>query len=700
MDGQPKRFVRLQENKSGNYSESVFEVESSVPPATKDGLEDGSRGFRRLGTFFQSKPSKVHAESLQLKKKTIFDPREKRWQQWHSVFLFSCLAALFIDPLFFYLPVVKADEVCLLIDRRLAIVITVLRTIVDVFHVIHIGVLFRTGFIAPSSNAHGRGELVSNPVQIAIRYLSRQFILDFIAVLPLPQMFIWVIVPALKGTAADNTKTAMRFIILVQLIPRIYPLTQQLGKSTSKVHTETAWGGAAYNLLLYMLISHFFGAFYYLLAVEREDACWREVCKDPGCDVRYLDCKVRRSEGYQLNTTDLQASCTTSNFDFGIYKGALDNGIISTSKFVDKYVYCLWFGLRNLSTLGQGLETSSYDGELIFSIIIVIIGLTLFARLLGNMQSYLQSITLRLEEMRLKRHDMEQWMQHRQIYPELRSRIRNYEQYKWLETRGVNEEELVQVLSKDLKRDIKRHLCLDLVKKVPLFTNMDEQLLDAMCERLQPTLFTSGTNVVQEGDPVDEMLFIIRGVLKSVTTNGGRTGFLNEGKLEPGDFCGEELLTWALDPKAGGNFPSSTRSVNAESEVEAFALKAEDLIFVASQFRRLHSKQVQHTFRHYSQQWRTWAACSIQAAWRRYKRRKLAELRLKEEEENLRNAMQENSSSLNHLSLGAALFASRFAANAMRGVHRLRALNTVEVSRPSLKLQKPAEPDFSGEDGD
>lgn len=229
---------------------------------------------------------------------------------------------------------------------------------------------------------------------------------------------------------------------------------------------------------------------------------------------------------------------------------------------------------------------------------------------------------------------------------------------------------------------------------------MDEQLLDAICERLQPTLFTSGTNVVQEGDPVNEMLFIIRGDLKSVTTNGGRTGFLNEGKLEPGHFCGEELLTWALDPKSSGHFPSSTRSVTAESEVEAFALKAEDLKFVASQFRRLHSKQVQHTFRHYSQQWRTWAACSIQAAWRRFKKRKLAELRRKEEEDNLQIAMKENSSGLVHASLGAALFASRFAANAMRGVHRLRGLHAAEESRASLKLQKPSEPDFSVEEGD
>lgn len=147
-------------------------------------------------------------------------------------------------------------------------------------------------------------------------------------------------------------------------------------------------------------------------------------------------------------------------------------------------------------------------------------------------------------------------------------------------------------------------------------------MLDAICERLQPSLCTQGTCLVREGDPVNEMLFIIRGNLDSYTTNGGRTGFYNSCQIGPGDFCGEELLTWALDPRPSVVLPSSTRTVKAISEVEAFALIAEDLKFVASQFRRLHSKQLRHKFRFYSHQWRTWAACFVQAAWRRYKRRK------------------------------------------------------------------------------
>ena len=69
------------------------------------------------------------------------------------------------------------------------------------------------------------------------------------------QIIMWAVIPAMAGTTADNTKNALRLVILFQLIPRLYPLTHQFGKSAGLV-PETAWAGAAYNLLLYMLISH------------------------------------------------------------------------------------------------------------------------------------------------------------------------------------------------------------------------------------------------------------------------------------------------------------------------------------------------------------------------------------------------------------------------------------------------------------
>ncbi|CAL5426516.1 unnamed protein product [Camellia sinensis] len=285
-------------------------------------------------------------------------------------------------------------------------------------------------------------------------------------------------------------------------------------------------------------------------------------------------------------------------------------------------------------------------------------------------------------------------MHHRQLPPELRQAVRKYNQYKWVATSGVDEEALLKDLPLDLRRDIKRHLCLDLVRRVPLFDQMDEKMLDAICERLKPGLSTQGMCLVREGDPVDEMLFIIRGNLDSNTTNGGRTGFFSSCSIGPGDFCGEELLTWALDPHLSIRLPSSTRTVKAISEVETFALRAEDLKFVASQFRRLHSKKLRHKFRFYSHQWRLWAACFVQVVWRHYRRRKIAaERKAKEylmpDESELLGGPLELDVALCCSSL--AVMKARLAATTRRGVKNLSGLDSSVVS----SLKKPEEPDFS-----
>ena len=147
---------------------------------------------------------------------------------------------------------------------------------------------------------------------------------------------------------------------------------------------------------------------------------------------------------------------------------------------------------------------------------------------------------------------------------------------------------------------------------------MDHQLLDVICERMNYLLCTEGTHIIRKGEPVKVMTFIFRGKLESCTTDGGRTDFFNSIILKPGDFCGEELLTWALLPSSGDSYPLSTRTVRTITEFEAFSLQADDLKFVASTFRMMHSKHLQHIFRFHSHQWRTWAARFIQSAWRRH----------------------------------------------------------------------------------
>ncbi|XP_072989807.1 cyclic nucleotide-gated ion channel 1-like isoform X2 [Typha latifolia] len=574
--------------------------------------------------------SLIHYNSLQVmevlkSRKKVFDPQGPFLQRWNKIFVLSCVMALAVDFMFFYIPVVNANDNCIDMDHKLEIATSIFRSFTDIFYILHIIFQFKTGFLARSSRVYGKGVLVEDSSAIAKRYLSSYFLVDILAVLPLPQVV---------------------------------------------------------------------GAFWYLLSIGREAACWRHVCHINNCTITSWYCGGVETESKGLNTTDCSITTDGTGFDFGIFKQALQYKVVQSWNIWEKSFYCFWWGLQNLSSLGQGLQTTIFFWEILFAISISISSLVLLALLIGNMQAYLQSTTIRIEEMRVRRQDAEQWMSYRLLPENLKERIRRHEQYRWQETRGFDEEQLLQNLPKDLRRDIKRHLCLALLKRVPLFKKMDDRLMDAMCDRLKPMLYTESSCIICEGDPVDEMLFIMRGELLSFTTNGGRTGFFNSDYLKAGDFCGEELLTWALDPRCSSNLPSSTRTVKAVSEVEAFALVADDLRFVASQFRRLHTKQLRHTFRFYSQHWRTWAACFIQAAWRRYVRKKLEDSL---EENSLQEALKNDCAGLP--SLGATIYASRFAVNALRSLRR----NGTRKSRlqerlPAILLQKPSEPDFTSEE--
>lgn len=149
------------------------------------------------------------------------------------------------------------------------------------------------------------------------------------------------------------------------------------------------------------------------------------------------------------------------------------------------------------SSLGQNLRTSSYIWENFFAVLVILSGLMFFLYLIGNMQVciiytsgikliiiylnviyknyvscwqiYLQSRTAKAEEMRLKGKEIEQWKGFRKLSDNLQQKVRKYRQYVWRETRGVDVENLIRNLPRDLRSRVKSELSLDLLKKVSVF---------------------------------------------------------------------------------------------------------------------------------------------------------------------------------------------------------------------------------------
>lgn len=71
------------------------------------------------------------------------------------------------------------------------------------------------------------------------------------------------------------------------------------------------------------------------------------------CLPSYLDCNSlqQADRQYWLNITHVIGNCDAKNedisFKFGMFADAFINDVAS-SRFIEKYLYCLWWGLRNL----------------------------------------------------------------------------------------------------------------------------------------------------------------------------------------------------------------------------------------------------------------------------------------------------------------------------------------------------------------
>lgn len=174
----------------GFYPRVTRPTLSVVMDSIRRGYEAGSERIKSWKKSLSFRSHVMQSEKMSVSEKRILDPQGPFLQLWNKIFVLSCVIALSIDPLFFYMPVINGKKKCLGLDKTLEITASVLRSFIDAFYILRIIFQFRTGFIAPPSRVFGRGELVDDPKAIAKRYLMSYFIVDILAILPLPQVCV------------------------------------------------------------------------------------------------------------------------------------------------------------------------------------------------------------------------------------------------------------------------------------------------------------------------------------------------------------------------------------------------------------------------------------------------------------------------------------------------------------------------------
>ncbi|XP_059435141.1 cyclic nucleotide-gated ion channel 1-like [Corylus avellana] len=544
--------------------------------------------------------------------KTILDPEGQLLRRWNMMIAVSCVIAVSVDPLFFYVLFINEHKKCLLLDKRLKIVAITLRSVTDFIYVLNIILQFICPYIDKECRKLGQIKVVTDPQQIAKHYFfSWYFVIDILATLPLPQVLFPIIFLEIRDSNYFDKRKSLNALVFCQYTPRVvrvYISWMNHSRIASKL-ARTVWVKAAFNFFLYIFSSHVLGAYWYFLSVQREMACWHTACKNHSkCTSISFNCNHPLND---LAFLDDKCSVETPNtkgaFDYGIFLGALQSGNLQSTDFPQKLAYCFWWGLRNLSSFGQNLQTSSYFWENFFAIFVSIFALLLFLYFIGNVQTYRQLATERSEEiiqnMKVKEREIDLWIDRNKLPGCMKKEIMPNVQRMLEQKKEVDVQNLLSHLPSELARKIKRYICLPMLKKVPQLVGKSDQHLQLICDYLKPVHYKQHSYIVREGEPLDAMLFITQGIIWNFTIiNGERRNKC----IEKGNFYGEELLDWGLDSPALPNLsdlPISLKTAKTHTKVEAFALMANDLRTIVSR--------------------RTEAVSAVQAAFRRFNEKPL-----------------------------------------------------------------------------
>ncbi|KAL6131225.1 hypothetical protein ACLB2K_069601 [Fragaria x ananassa] len=468
---------------------------------------------------------------------------------WDIVLVISCVIAVSLDPLFFYIPTINEEEKCLEMDTKLRTAST-------------------------------------------IAEIWWSLATDFLCILPAPQVLIVVIF--YKNFGYLNNSTIMNALLLIQYAPRIYQLNQSFDNLK---HGIGLWVKIVFNFFQYILACHILGASWFFFSIQREMLCWYQVCvKHKTCGT-YFKCNDVNSS---RNITKLVELCpmnppNSTVYDFGIFVNPLGTSSRTPINFSTKFSYSFWWGVRNLSNFGTNLQTSTYLWENWFASLISIIGLLLFLYLIGNnVQTYMQMKTkkaeeeaerLRLEAERIRRQQtrINLWMERHDFPSFARKNIEEKMTEKYKENKEANIDNVPTLLSfitSGYKRYARVKICQKMLENVPLLKDMDLDVLLTISRRMEIVVYPENTWIVEMDEALDRMVFITEGTMGIYTARSDCSpSAVIQGSLEKCSIYGHErLLRWVLSPNPDlDRLPISKEAVKCSTKVEGFVLTADDL---------------------------------------------------------------------------------------------------------------------------
>ncbi|XP_037273801.2 cyclic nucleotide-gated channel alpha-3 [Rhipicephalus microplus] len=232
-----------------------------------------------------------------------------------------------------------------------------------------------------------------------------------------------------------------------------------------------------------------------------------------------------------------------------------------------EYLHAFYWSTLALTTIGD-LPRPRTKGEYLFLVVQIVLGLFLFAAVLGHVANIVTNVSAARKEFQAKLDAVKTYMRMRHVPEHLQNKVIRWFDYLWLTQKCSDEERSVGCLPDKLKAEIAIHVHLDTLKRVEIFQNTEAGFLCELVLRLRPVLFSPGDYICRKGEVGKEMYIVNRGRLQVVTDNG-KTVLAT---LRAGSYFGEISI---LNMGTAGN--RRTASVRSVGYSDLFCLYKQDM---------------------------------------------------------------------------------------------------------------------------
>ncbi|XP_038271563.1 cyclic nucleotide-gated olfactory channel isoform X1 [Dermochelys coriacea] len=241
-----------------------------------------------------------------------------------------------------------------------------------------------------------------------------------------------------------------------------------------------------------------------------------------------------------------------------------------------EYVYCLYWSTLTLTTIGE-TPPPERDEEYLFVIVDFLIGVLIFATIVGNVGSMISNMNATRAEFQAKIDAIKHYMQFRKVSRHMEAKVIKWFDYLWTNKKAVDEREVLKNLPDKLRAEIAINVHLETLKKVRIFQDCEAGLLVELVLKLRPQVFSPGDYICRKGDIGKEMYIIKEGKLAVVADDGVTQYAL----LTAGSCFGEISILNIKGSKMGNRRTANIRSLGY---ADLFCLSKDDLMEAVTEY--------------------------------------------------------------------------------------------------------------------